>query len=247
MPTPNRHQVRLALPALLSAAALASGCSKGGGSYVYVEPPVYQSIAEQEPNDTFLTPQGIGPVYAGDLFTIYGHSDFFDTDGFAFVAAQDIEVRVRLDGDNVFSDLELCVFDPFTGTYTLCLESPDSDEVGSFTVSAGYEFHLVVSSDFGGSLYDLDIEIYHAYGLVPFSAEAEDDTAPKALPLELSAEALKLQHQRAISRAAFQRYLGLEGPTTPARADDDAADARLPEALPFFVPGLPPLLALQRD
>lgn len=225
-----------------SGSGLVAGCHGSADATHYHAPPIVPTVHEQEPNDTFLTPQGIGPVHGGDCFQILGHVDFFDVDGFAFVATEDVEVQVELDGHDPFSDLELCVYDPYIGDYTLCLLSPDSNEFGTFTVPAGYEFHLVVSSAFGSSPYDLWVEVFDLGGFVPFAADAGgegDALGAKVRPVGARADQLGLDGHDAERRRAFDRY---RDPAAAAPAPEPEPDAFVLGPVGRFAllpPGLP--------
>mgnify|MGYP001090395946 CR=1 FL=1 len=124
------------------------------------------------------------------------------------------EVRVELDAHDAFADLDLCVWDPYLNEYVLCLLTP-GDEYGSFTVAAGFEFHLVVDGYFGGSPYDLYIETSPAFfGFAGAAADGEPEAVLSVAPLSASAELTAAPSER---RAGFERYLEAE-PEVEARS-----------------------------
>ncbi|MEO0649285.1 MAG: hypothetical protein AAFZ65_01240 [Planctomycetota bacterium] len=221
---PSMPFSRLAASAALGllAACSSSGSSHGHGIFA-------PTVQEQEPNDAAFAAQGIGALDANDCLLIEGHASAFDTDGFAFVAAQDIEVRVELNCYDPFADLDLCVWDPFLGEYVLCLLTP-GDEYGSFTVAAGFEFHLVVDGFFGGSSYDLYVETSPA--LFGFAGAATGDSAASAQGLSPLSEGVELDAQPADRRAGFEQYL------QPAKTSDAVQPPRV-----VLIPG-PPMLPM---
>ena len=174
------------------------------GCHTHVGFTPIETIAEQEPNDHAYNAQGIGPVGPGNDLIIHGYASGLDTDGFAFVATADVEVRVELVCYDPFADLDLCVWDPFLGSYVLCLTSP-GDEYGSFTVSAGYEFHLVVDAFFMGADYDLRVEVDGALLGFSTAADDEDENALQSpiRPLTSGADFKTLEADR---RVRFERY-----------------------------------------
>ncbi|QDU68301.1 hypothetical protein [Engelhardtia mirabilis] len=245
-PAEQRRRGPAAL-ALVSSATLLAGCYGSAGHAHYIAPPQVETVYEQEPNNTFQTPQGLGALYGGDCLTVLGHSDFFDADGFAFVAGESIEVHVALDGENPFCDLDLCVYDPYLGQYILCKVSPNSDEFASFTVDAGFEFHLVVSSASGASNYALGIEVFDSFGYAPYSAVAGEDEAQggagaKVRALDAAPEELQLDSADADRRRAFDRYLdGSRTDASPLRSERGITfDAPLGRFL-LSPAGLPPI------
>jgi hypothetical protein len=177
--------------ALVPALALA-GCHGSVEGTVVIDPHV-ETVLELEPNDQAFTAQGIGPLAAGECLAIHGSVNPFDVDGFAFVADQDLEVRVVLAGHSAFADLDLCVYDPFLDSYPLCLLSPDGYESGAFTVAAGAEFHLVVTSAAGSAGYELSVETFPVY--FGFAAQAAERAAP-IVALTASAEPAAIDAER---------------------------------------------------
>jgi hypothetical protein len=145
-------QLLLALTTLLPSCFV--GVSGGG---VHAPDPY---IHEWEPNDSAAFANGIGPIFPGDQFLIRGAvtdvgPDFFD--GFAFLADQPSDIEFVLSSDDPYADLDLCLFDPYTGQTVACWENP-GDESGIFSVhTGGTEFHLVVSSFSGSTFYTLAV------------------------------------------------------------------------------------------
>jgi len=244
MLTPTFRSSRLPLTATITAAlGLLAGCNGATGHVTYLPQPQVVVIFEEEPNNTFFSPQGIGPVFGGDSFTILGHSDFFDADGYAFLAQEDIDVYVTLDGHNPFANLDLCVYDPIAQDYILCEISGSSDEQGSFTVSAGFEFHVVISSVFAGSDYDLDIDIHPFNGLLPFSADGEEGGGA-VRSLAQKTAAATFERYDAELRVPFERYVAGHGAQVDEPAtDDDAAALQVALLLPGIM-GLPARVSL---
>jgi hypothetical protein len=138
--------------------------------------PTYQ-VQEQEPNNAAFSAQGIGGLNPGTQIDIFGYvagQDGFGpdgVDGFAFVANTPLVIDFALSGQpGWYSDLDLCLYDPYSGTYVDCWQSWDSDEYGSFYVpTSGQEFHLVVLAASGAANYVLSVSA-HAAGTYYASA-----------------------------------------------------------------------------
>ena len=144
------------LAALAATTALACVDSSDGG-YVYVGPYTY----EVEPNDFYWTAQGLGPMSVGKHFLVRGSvsdigPDRFD--GFAFLATTPMDVEFRLYADVPGADLDVALFDPYTGTTIASWETGSNPECGVFSVQTyGLEFHLVVNSYVGAGAYTLEV------------------------------------------------------------------------------------------
>lgn len=142
--------------------------------------PSYQ-VQDQEPNNDAFNAQGVGALSPGLQVDIYGYvagQDGFGpdgVDGFAFVANTPLVVDFALIGQpGWYSDLDLCLYDPYSGTYVDCWQSWDSDEYGSFYVPAsGQEFHLVVVAANGAANYVLSLNAHPAGGYYASSTSAE--------------------------------------------------------------------------
>ena len=200
---------------LLAPAALGllAACSSSGAGHAHGV--LVPTVHEQEPNDAAFSAQGLGPLWGGDCLLISGHASTVDTDGFAFVAAQDLEVRVDLDCYDPFADLDLCVWDPFLGEYVLCLLTP-GDEYGAFTVAAGAEFHLVVDGYFGGAAYDLFVETSALQtGFASAAAGDSEQAEAAAQPIRALSGNVDLSAVPAERRDGFERYLAPERPAVP--------------------------------
>jgi hypothetical protein len=142
--------------------------------------PSYQ-VQDQEPNNDAFNAQGVGALSPGLQVDIYGYvagQNGFGpdgVDGFAFVANTPLVVDFALIGQpGWYSDLDLCLYDPYSGTYVDCWQSWDNDEYGSFYVPAsGQEFHLVVVAANGSANYVLSLNAHAAGGYYSSSTSAE--------------------------------------------------------------------------
>ncbi|MCZ6598130.1 MAG: hypothetical protein O7B99_10860 [Planctomycetota bacterium] len=160
-------------------AAMLIACHSGTGHHSIG----HKSFAESEPNDSACCPNYFGFLGPGDFLTIDGFitdsgADPFD--GFAFTSAVPISVEFRLFIDGPFADLDVCLYDPYLGTFVDCFESPFNPEEGTVHVlGSGLDFHLVVNSFIGDSSYTLEVEAFPLFlaeddGPQPFMAGTAD-------------------------------------------------------------------------
>jgi hypothetical protein len=119
---------------------------------------------EIEPNDLPAEANWLGTLYPGDALAIHGRITQLGPDlldGFALRSGAPIYVEFALWADQPGADLDLCLYDPDTGQYIYCWETPAQPEVGNFTIfGAGKDVHLVVSSFLGDSDYRLEVAVY---------------------------------------------------------------------------------------
>ncbi|MBI5363880.1 MAG: hypothetical protein HZA53_11925 [Planctomycetes bacterium] len=140
--------------------------------------PVY---AEVEPNDTALSAPFYGGLRPGDGLAIEGHvqEQGFDLyDGAAVRADAPIELVFDLESHALFSDLDVCVYDPELGQFVVCADGPSDPEHGSVIVlEAGKVLHLVVTSAAGDAPYTLRIRARTAVFPLAAAAAARADAA----------------------------------------------------------------------
>lgn len=117
---------------------------------------------ESEPNDQACCADWLGSLAPYETAAIRGSitsfgPDYFD--GFAFVAAQPLDVRVELVSDDPHDDFDICIYDPLIGDYVACFETSAQPEVGLFSVlQTGREFHVVVTPYSGSGSYSLYVD-----------------------------------------------------------------------------------------
>ena len=149
----------LAYIILLAGVLLLLGALSGCQGY---STPWPGAIYEDEPNGMSCCPDNMGTLYVGQSMHIRGSLDdcCIDVyDGFAFVPADLCTVQFTLDADSPYADLDLGLYDPWTGTFTAIFDSPLNPEFGSFLVlEPGRPFHLVASSYSGDSGYSLRLD-----------------------------------------------------------------------------------------
>lgn len=118
-------------------------------------------VYEVEPNDFYWMANGLGPIEVGESRLVRGSiaddgSDPFD--GFALLAQTPMDVEFRLYSDDPMDDLDLALFDPYTGQTVATWETGAQPEAGVFSIfSCCTEFHLVVNSYAGSGAYTLEI------------------------------------------------------------------------------------------
>jgi hypothetical protein len=146
------------LPLVPVALAAACHAHHDDGFVTYPFTPVY---GEVEPNDFAATAQYVQHLVSGSHLFIEGQicDPFCDpADGFAFTASGPLQVDFVLQHGPVVADLDVCVYDPALNGFLACFESPFEPETGSFLlVEPPYDFHLVVTSFFGASEYELEV------------------------------------------------------------------------------------------
>lgn len=124
-------------------------------------------VLEQEPNNQAFSANGIGPIGSGAQIEIYGQvagqGGFGPdaVDGFAFVATEPLWIDFALLAGSAFpADLDLCLYDPWSGQYVDCWQGYGPSEFGGFSVpAAGQEFHLVVVAASGAASYQLNLSV----------------------------------------------------------------------------------------
>jgi hypothetical protein len=144
-------------------------------------------VWEQEPNDTAWNPDPIGPIAVGESVVIGGYSSVVDDafDGFAFQSVEPCDIRFKIVAQSAWTDLDLCVYDPFLGAIAFCFENPGNVEGGSFSVPGSFtDFHLVVSAYAGSSEYRLYVEcVPITFGALSTPAHGQGER-DRAVPLE---------------------------------------------------------------
>ncbi len=165
MKSRSRTSHRLLVPALF---ALVAGCGghRSGTTIVITEPEVVEEpegpIYEIEPNDHASTADFIGEIRAGDLLTIAGHvteccPDPYD--GFAFFAAEPVDITITLTELDLAADLDFCIYDPVLDEIIACWETDSHPEVGVFAIEGPGDFHIVIASYTGDSYYELELDV----------------------------------------------------------------------------------------
>lgn len=167
-------------------------------------------VFEQEPNNQAFSANGIGPIGPGAQIEIYGsvagQGGFGPDglDGFAFVATEPLWVDFALLGGSGFpADLDLCLYDPWSGQYVDCWQSYSSNEFGGFHVpAAGQEFHLIVVAASGAASYQLSLAVqgFSGYALAQ-SGDGARGFESEQLPAARHAAALE-RYGRAPQAAA---------------------------------------------
>ncbi|HJO27536.1 MAG TPA: hypothetical protein QF730_09850 [Planctomycetota bacterium] len=159
MQKPTPRAPRLPLVLILSGTVMLTLALSGCQGYSV---PWSGAIYEDEPNGLACCPDNMGTLYVGESMHIRGSVDdcCIDVfDGFAFTPADLCTVQFTLDADSAFADLDLGLYDPWTGSFTAIFDSPYNPEFGSFLVlEPGRPFHLVVSSYSGDSSYSLRVD-----------------------------------------------------------------------------------------
>ena len=171
-------------------------------------------VLEQEPNNQAFSANGIGPIGSGAQIEIYGQVAGQGgigpdaVDGFAFVATEPLWIDFALLAGSAFpADLDLCLYDPWSGQYVDCWQGYGPSEFGGFSVpAAGQEFHLVVVAASGAASYQLNLSVQGLWGY----ALAESNPTPRGFdrgerPALRHGEAL--ERYRAASAAAAEPVL----------------------------------------
>jgi hypothetical protein len=182
IPHPSRH--RLAIASVLALAA----CDHR--HHEDPEPPPvdpFFDIWEIEPNDFACCPDELGSFFVGDELVIGGHirDDGFDPyDGFGMSNGEPLDVEFYLEPVGEWADLDLGVWDPWTGEFVLLWDSPEAVESGRFTVSSSLEdFHLVVMSFDGDAEYRLWLWFDAPTFVAPMAGEGGGEKKVRATPI----------------------------------------------------------------
>jgi len=178
-------------------------------------------IFEQEPNGNSDNPDFIGTIRAGDRFRIDGHvrdsgSDIFD--GFAFVTAEPLVIEVTLFADNVFADLDFCVYDPDFDEFIACFDGEDDPEEGTFLVDAfNQEFHIVVESHFGDSGYLLEVNAF-ASAFAPAATDLSAESGGSTIRLTAPQHSTKDARDRSAYQPAAESAAAADEPSVRPEA-----------------------------
>ena len=160
-------------------------CSGHHGSGKKKSKPVYNfSLVELEPNNSVFSANVAGALLVGDRYTIYGSitdsgADPFD--GFAFFPQEDLDLEFTLYTSNPNAVLELCQVDPYATVVPICWNNSVYEIQGVIAAYAGEELHLVISSLWSASNYELYVDAYPPVYL--------DGGRPAASPAESPAPA----------------------------------------------------------
>lgn len=167
------HCKHRCVPPALALALGAAACHETHHHAPPPPPPVY-SFVELEPNNIAPSANYLGSIAIGETFFVRGFIDdsgFDPFDGFAFTAAQPLEVELHLWIDDPYADLDVCYFNPYSGLIEACFATASNPEAGWLALQGGTDFHLVVSSYFGDSSYTLEL-VGRPLGYAPAAAPA---------------------------------------------------------------------------
>ncbi len=217
----NRALVsRVAAPcvlALLGACDHHYGGGGGGGGGGYNGPTV---VYEQEPNDFDYLANNIGAIAPGDEFEIRGYSSAYSSDlrdGFAFYAQVPCQIYFDLVIHDAFSDLDVCLYDPYYQSVVACWETSFNPEGGDFAVlDPGTDFHLYVEPYLGSAEYSLYVSVY------PLGYAPQSEELGALRPGTLEAADPELAREKHAARARREPYTG------GAAGAGDAAERVLP-------------------
>lgn len=174
-------RLTLALPLVLAA------CHASVVVTAPVEPPpppaplVYW---ESEPNDEAWLAAWFGSMYPGESIWVHGSvtDDGSDPqDGLEFTAYGPCRIDFTLFVDDPWADLDVWLYDPWTGEFVAAFTLPYGDEKGTFWVDATTEFQLVVVPAYGASTWTLAVEAWgNSYALG--TAEGASENTPIVFP-----------------------------------------------------------------
>lgn len=144
----------------------------------------HSTYEEKEPNDSAHSAPYYRGVEAGESFSFTGHitDDSHDPfDGFAVRADEACTIVFELESHELFTDLDVCVFDPDLDEYVVCCDGPSDPEKGSITIlEPGKRVHFVVSSARGDTRYTLHVRGQTPHPIVPYDASSAALHAPDA-------------------------------------------------------------------
>lgn len=132
---------------------------------------------ETEPNDSAFGPDYLTTMAPGDALEVCGSVDdgcCDPYDGFAIDTTDAVELHVELTALDGWSDLDVCVYDPWSDVFLACFESSGSYESGTVAIGAPAELHLVVRAWSGASDYVLRVEAYPLPGWYAASTAPAD-------------------------------------------------------------------------
>jgi hypothetical protein len=122
-------------------------------------------MEEIEPNNAAGQADYVGFLEPGETFVISGSVAGFNgigpdaVDGFELSSPGGTHVSFYLDSVDPFSDVDVCLYDPWFGDYVACWESPFADEAGEFSVEGfGSDYQLVVIAADAATAYTLTIQ-----------------------------------------------------------------------------------------
>lgn len=161
-----------ALTALLGACHVDAYHHGPGPTVVFVNEIEPNNLAAQANYFGFLEPSET-VVIQGSVAGLGGNGPD-GVDGFEFSSPGGVHVTFYLDSVDSNSDIDVCLFDPVSGTYLACWESPFADEAGEFWVdNLGADYQLVVIAANAASAYTLEVSADFFY--TGFSAKAADE------------------------------------------------------------------------
>jgi len=217
------HRLRVPSSVLALAAVFAFGACDYPNYHVGHPPRPDWDAWESEPNDSHAEPNVLGFFYVGDEFTLGGwiRDDVYDPfDGFAITSGEPLDISFVLEPVASNADLDLCVWDPQLGAFAFCFDSPNSVEVGRFSVPDGLtEFHMVVSSYSGDTEYRLRIRAEPlTFGALPEGAGA-GSKPERAVPYDCYAAPRALAEPEAVAPRIVARgaYFEIDGETGAVR------------------------------
>lgn len=135
---------------------------------------------ETEPNDSAFGPDYLTTMSPGDALEVCGSVDdgcCDPYDGFAIETTHATELYLELTALDGWSDLDVCVYDPWSDVFLACFESPGSFESGSVAIGAPAELHLVVRAWSGASDYVLRVETHPLPGWYAASTAPADPSS----------------------------------------------------------------------
>ena len=152
----------LRLTASVAALGLAlAGC--GSGNLVGNSSTVL-FVTESEPNNLAAQANFFGFLGPSQTIVIQGSVAGVGgggpdgADGFEFSSPGGVYVSFFLESADQNSDVDVCLFDPVSGTYVACWESPFANEAGEFWVdNFGADYQLVVLAANAATAYTLEV------------------------------------------------------------------------------------------
>jgi serine protease len=162
----HSSRVRAAQAAGLALALAACGGGGGGGgdggaqlagALSVLDPTLV--VVEAEPNDTLAQAHQLGPLSAGAVLAVVGHTTTDPSDpldGFALSAPERVQITLSLDFDPAGgNDFDVFVFDPVAMQFVEPFATASAPETGVFHAKG--PFYLVVQAFSGEGAYTLRI------------------------------------------------------------------------------------------
>ncbi len=166
-------------------------------------------VNEIEPNNLAAQANYFGFLEPSETVVIQGSVAGLDgsgpdgVDGFEFSSPGGVHVTFFLDSVDSNSDVDVCLFDPVSGLYLACWESPFADESGEFWVdNLGADYQLVVIAADAASAYTLEVSADFFFS--SYSAKAADDEAAGPALITESGGGI----QKEVTRRLAEAYSG---------------------------------------